>query len=245
MPVEIKGFIDLSLVDWDGKVSCVIFLARCNFRCPYCFNAPIVLTPDEVETIPFDRVKAYLNRNRGTVDGVVISGGEPTINDDLPDLCRRIKQLGFQVKLDTNGSNPDMVGTMVDEGLLDYVAVDIKAPLSKEKYEKACGVKVGDDLLRRIKRSIDLLTKSRVPHEFRTTVVPNMHTKEDVRAICETIKGCAKYVIQNFMPVETTVNRSLAESRSFTQEELLELLKVARERVPNARLRGYISYIEE
>lgn len=239
--MKIKGFIDFSLVDWDGKVSCVIFLPGCNLRCPYCYNAPLVLHPDTLRTIPFEEIESYLRKNRGWIDGVVISGGEPSIHNDLPELCSKIKSLGFLVKLDTNGSNPAMIKELIDRGLVDYVAMDVKAPLAEEAYSKATGVDAGN-LLEKIRQTIKILQESNLPHEFRTTVIPTLHSKKDVEEIAQAVKECKKYVLQNFMPVETTINPKFKEMKTFTEHEMYTFLEAARRTAPNTILRGYVSH---
>ena len=140
--MEIKGFIDLSLSDWDGKLCSVIFLPGCNLRCPFCYNSTLVLHPETVETVPFLHVEDYLRKQRSWIDGVCITGGEPTIHKDLPELCSKLKETGFLVKVDTNGTYPKMVKKLIDNGLVDYIAMDIKAPLTVEKYSKATGANV-------------------------------------------------------------------------------------------------------
>jgi len=120
--MEIKAFIDLSFVDWDGKISSVFFLPRCNFRCPFCHNSTLVLHPERGETIPFERVEDYLKKQRNWIDGVCITGGEPTLHSDLPHLCSKLKEIGFLVKVDTNGTNPMMIRELINKGLVDYIA---------------------------------------------------------------------------------------------------------------------------
>jgi pyruvate formate lyase activating enzyme len=138
--MHIKGFIDLSMVDWDDKVSAVIFLPRCNFRCPFCYNVALVVTPDELPTIPFEKIESYLERHKEGIEGVVITGGEPTVHKDLPYLCKRLKNMGFMVKLDTNGTGPSMIKELIGDSLVDYIAMDVKAPLTREEYSRATGV---------------------------------------------------------------------------------------------------------
>jgi len=235
--MEIKGFIGLSLVDWDGMVSSVIFLPGCNMRCPYCYNIDLVLHPERLETIPWRRVEEYLTQKRDFIDGVVLLGGEPTIHPDLPELCQKIKGLGLLVKLDTNGSNPDMIRRLMDGGLVDFVAMDIKAPLNEEKYSRATGVRARG-LLGRIRESINLLMNGRVDYEFRTTLVPTLHTPEDVREICQTIQGCRKYVLQRFRVEGGTIDPNFSRLKSFSDREMNAFLKEARRIIPNTILRG-------
>jgi pyruvate formate lyase activating enzyme len=234
--MEIKGFVDISLVDWDGKVSSVIFLPHCNLRCPYCCNSALVLHSETLSTIPFEEIESYLKKNHEWIDGVVITGGEPTIHVDLPDLCSKIKKLGFLVKLDTNGTNPTMVKGLIDKGLIDYVAMDIKGPLTEEKYSKACGINA-KNLLEGIRETIDVLLGLGVEHEFRTTVVPSLHGKEDIEEICQQIRGCRKYALQNFKSEVKTINPSYNGIKPFTDEEMKIFLEAVRRTVSNTILR--------
>ncbi len=233
---EIKGFVDLSLVDWDGKVSAVIFLPHCNFRCPFCYNTTLVLKPEEMATIPHDEIKQYLTKSKGWLDGVAITGGEPTIHSELPSLCRRIKELGLGVKLDTNGTNSAMLQRLIAQELVDYVALDVKAPLTEEGYSKAVGVNV-EKLLREVETSIEVLLNSSMEYEFRTTLVPTIHSKDNLEQICSRIKGCKKYFLQNFKDEVETLNPKFKNIKPFTPREVEEFLKSAKRMVPNTFLR--------
>lgn len=233
--MEIKGLVDISLVDWDGKVSSVFFLPKCNFRCPFCQNPALVLHPEMEKTIPFEKAEEYLRKQKGWIDGVCITGGEPTLHDDLPNLCSKLKKMGFQVKLDTNGTNPMMLKGLIKKGLVDYIAVDIKAPLTVEKYSEATGVNA-ETLLEKVKVTISLLVNSQIDYEFRTTVVPTIHKKEDIEEICHGIKGCRKYVIQNFKG-ENTIDPFFSEMDPFADEEMKMFISVAHNLVSNAKLR--------
>jgi len=235
--VEIKGFVEVSLVDWDGKVSSVIFLSGCNMRCPFCYNATLVLRPQEMPTIPFRRVEDRLKKSRGWIDGVVITGGEPTIHKELFGLCEKIKALDLLVKVDTNGTNPRVVEELVKNRLVDYVAVDVKAPLNRKRYSEASGVDAGP-LLENIEGTIDFLMAGGIEHEFRTTLVPTLHAREDVVKICQRIKGCRKYALQNFRSDAETINPSFRDLRPFRVKEMQSFLAEAKRFVPNAVLRG-------
>jgi len=236
--VEIKGVIDLSFVDWDGKVSSVFFLPHCNFRCPFCHNATLVLHPEMGETTPFERVETYLKKRRSWIDGVCVTGGEPTLHRDLPDLCSKLKRMGFLVKIDTNGTNPVMVKGLIGKGLVDYIAMDIKAPLTVEKYSKAIGVNA-EKFLGRVKETVETLLRSGVDYEFRTTVVPTIHKKEDIEEICSSIKGCKKYVLQKFDVSlgKETLDPDFRKLKPLTDEEMQTLLTVAKKFLPNTKLR--------
>ncbi len=233
---KIKGFVDLSLVDWDGRISAVVFLPHCNFRCPFCYNTTLVLKPEEMATIPQDEIEQYLTKSKGWLDGVAITGGEPTIHSELPSLCRRIKESGLGVKLDTNGTNPAMLQKLIEEGIADYVALDVKAPLTMEGYSRAVGVNV-EKLLREVETSIEVLLSSSVDYEFRTTLVPTIHSKDNLEQICSRIKGCRKYVLQNFKDYVETLNPKFKNIKPFTTREMEEFLKLAKSIVSNTFLR--------
>ncbi len=235
--MEIKGFVDVSFVDWDGKLSSVIFLPTCNFRCPFCHNVNLVLHPEKLDRIPFEDVEDQLKKQRGWIDGVCITGGEPTLHGGLPELCSQLKKMGFLVKLDTNGTNPTMLKELMDRGLVDYVAMDIKAPLNVEKYSKATGIKA-EKLLEKVKESIRLLLGSNMDYEFRTTVVPTLHDEEDIKQICRSLKGCKKYVLQRFDVSlgKTTIDPDFM-SKSLTEEEMQKFLTITQKFFPNAKLR--------
>ena len=236
--MEIKGVIDLSFADWDGKISSVLFLPNCNFRCPYCHNVALVLHPETEETTPFERVEDYLKKQRTWIDGICITGGEPTLHGDLPDLCSKLKEIGFLVKLDTNGSNPMMVKALIEKGLVDYVAVDIKAPLIAEKYSKVIGVNA-EKLLKKVKETVRILLGSKIDYEFRTTVVPTLHEEKDIEEICCSIKGCKKYVLQKFdiSVGKETLDSDFAKLKSFTDKEMGIFLATAQRFLPNVKLR--------
>jgi pyruvate formate lyase activating enzyme len=234
--MEIKGFVDISLVDWDEKVSSTIFLANCNMRCPFCYNAALVLHPEKLRTIPFEEIAEYLERNREWLDGVVITGGEPTIHSDLPNLCEKIKKLGFAVKIDTNGTNPTLIRELINKKLVDYIALDIKAPLEQDKYYSTIGINT-PNLLNKISETISILQTSQIDYEFRTTLVPTIHKEKDIEEICQRIRNCKKYVLQNYKTDVETVNPSFSSLKPFSQEELKTFLKIARKIIPNTILR--------
>ena len=235
--MEIKGFVSVSLSDWDGKVSSVIFLPRCNLRCPFCYNKSLVLHPEEMLTIPFVQVEHYLEANQKWIDGIVITGGEPTLHEDLPLLCEKIKKAGFDVKVDTNGTNPKVIGELMEKRLVDSVAMDVKAPLNKEKYSAACGLNA-TPFLERINETIKILLTAAVECEFRTTVVPTLHRLEDVEGICQGIKGCKKYTLQNFKSEVETIDPAYQNLKPFSKKQMGNFLRTAKRAVPNAIFRG-------
>ena len=178
-------------------------------------------------TIPFEQIEDRLKKSTGWVDGVVISGGEPTIQSDLPNLCQKIKKLGFLAKVDTNGTNPAMMKELINRKLVDYIAVDIKAPLTKEKHSRVCGVNT-ENLLEKIEKTIDLLLKDGVEYEFRTTAVSGLHDKRDIEEICQRIRGCRKYVIQNYKGDVGTIDPKFKNSKPFSEKEMKAFLTTAK-----------------
>jgi len=236
--MEIKGFIDISFSDWDGKLSSVIFLPKCNFRCPFCYNKRLVLQPETMPTLPYERIRKFLEANKKWIDGVVITGGEPTNHSDLPNLCTELGKIGFHVKLDTNGTNPEMMSSLIEDHLVDYVALDLKAPITNEEYSKASGIKVAGGFLKRIIEAIQILLDGKVDYEFRTTVVPTLHHEEDIERICHAIKGCRKYALQDFKSNVETINPEFQDLKPFSKNQMETFLQAARKNVPNTILRS-------
>ena len=222
MTMEIGGLEKSTLIDYPGRIAATVFLLGCNFRCPFCYSSELVL-PEKMAEQPKIAEKAFfdfLKERQGLLEGVVICGGEPTIHKDLPDFIKRIKGLGFLVKLDTNGSNPEMLRELMQDGLVDYVAMDIKAPLGA-KYDLATGVKVDLD---KIKESIEIIKGSGVDYEFRSTIVPSIHTKEDVIQMAKDISPAKKYYLQNFRG-EKTIDPRFEEIKPYAKDFLLEIQK--------------------
>jgi len=230
----IKGFLETSFLDWDGKVSCVIFLPGCNFRCPFCQNWQIVEEPEKFDDIDWGIVEGYLRKQKDWIDGVVITGGEPTIYPHLVDLLERIKELGQMVKLDTNGYNPQLLKELYEEGLVDYIAMDVKAPLD-ERYEIASGIKGLD--LERIRRSIEFLLSIGGDYEFRTTLVPSIIGDEEIEDIGRTIEGAGKWFLQDYQP-EQAKEEAYRHLKPYGREEVERFLSIARKYVKIARYRG-------
>lgn len=235
--MEVKGFVGVSLSDWDGKVSSVLFLPNCNLRCPFCYNKDLVLKPEKMPTIPEKHIEDYLKSNRNWVDGVVITGGEPTLHQDLASLCGKMKEIGFKVKLDTNGTNSTVTRDLVERKLVDYVALDVKAPLTADKYSQACGISASS-VVERVRETVRLLLDGAVEYEFRTTLVPTVHEIEDVEAMCRAIKGCTKYVLQNFKPDVETIEPSYQNLAAFTTAQMDRFLQAAKKTIPNSVVRG-------
>lgn len=195
MDVEIKGIIPTTMLDWEGKLATTLFVGGCNFRCPWCQNPDLVLRPEKLANVRWQEIEDHLMGKRDWLDGVVVTGGEPTIQPWLPDLLVTLKALSYPVKLDTNGSQPAVLRELLAKGLVDYVAMDIKT--SFPKYDQACGISVN---IEAIKESIGLILDSNVDHEFRTTVVPEYVEEADVLEIAGYIPGAKRYTLQQFSP---------------------------------------------
>lgn len=196
--MNIGGFQRFSMIDYPDKVCAIVFTTGCNFRCPYCHN-PELVEPDEFgPPFPEEKILSFLTERKNQLEGVVITGGEPTIHGDLLDLMRKIRGLGMAVKLDTNGSNPDFLGKIIAGDEVNYIAMDIKAPLHKYEEIVQAPVKIKD-----VARSISLILKSDIPYEFRTTVAGSLLTPDDILDIGETIRGARRYILQKFLPTKT------------------------------------------
>jgi len=220
--MEIGGLQKLTLIDYPGRLAATVFIIGCDFRCPFCYSPELVL-PEKIKNQPRILEKDFfdfLKERKGLLEGVVICGGEPTIHQKLPDFCKKIKKLEYLIKLDTNGSNPEMLKKLINKKLIDYVAMDIKAP--KAKYSEAAGVKVN---IKKIEESIDILKEGKIDYEFRSTVVPTILEKEDILKIAQWIGPAKKYYLQNFRP-EKTINPKFEKIKPYPQEYLLEIQKV-------------------
>jgi len=218
-PIPVKGFVETSFVDWPGIVCAVIFLPGCNFRCPFCHNASLIETPNQLETIPFNRIMTRLREFSGWIDGVCITGGEPTIHVRLPDLVKQIKEQDFAVKLDTNGSNPVMVEQLIEHDLLDCIAMDIKAPLEKGHYSRLAGRPID---LTAITRSIALISEAPVESIFRMTVVPQLLSEQDILQAAAELGPSNRLVLQQFNP-DHSLDHSLRTLTPWPQEKLASL----------------------
>ena len=214
------GLQKLSLLDYPGKTACTIFTGGCNFRCPYCHNASLVVGLDEVEPISNDDFFTFLNKRRNILDGICITGGEPLLQPDIETFIREIKNLGYSVKLDTNGTFPDKLIRLVDENLIDYVAMDIKN--SPQKYDVTVGL-TGIDFSK-IKCSVEFLLSNLINYEFRTTVVKELHNKEDFLSIGEWIKGAKQYYLQSFIDSGDILGGSFSAYSKTELEEIKELM---------------------
>lgn len=233
MTMDIRGFIETSLLDWDGKISSVLFLAGCNLRCAFCHNYPLVFKPESLKKFDLENIKKYLVEHKNWIDGVVVSGGEPTLYKELETLLKEIKEMGFLVKLDTNGTNPKMLRSLAEKGLLNFIAMDVKGPLN-DKYDKiaGCRVSLGD-----IRESVEFIKNSGIDYEFRTTVVPTLLDEGDIKEMARSLAGAKKFVIQQFER-ENAMDERLRDLKPYQKEELVKMAEAARVFVPNTILRG-------
>jgi len=228
-----KGYLPSSLIEWEGRVSCAIFLPGCNFRCPFCHAGRLILTPDELGAIPLDSILSDLHSRRGWIDGVVVSGGEPTLHGGLPELIHALREHVRDVKLDTNGSRPHVVRDLIERRLIDFVAMDVKAPLG-EAYQVATGVEADCSV---IAETIDLLRTSGIGHEFRTTVVPGLHTTEDIAAIARLLGRTERLILQQFAPLNC-LDPSFLERRPYDRRQLRKMAAAASDFVGECKVRG-------
>ena len=227
--MNIQGFQRLTLLDYPGKVACTVFTGGCNLRCPFCHNAPLVLSPAAQRSMEGE-VLSYLQKRRGLLDGVCVTGGEPLLQPELPRFLSAVRAMGYLVKLDTNGTLPAPLKALLVAGLVDYVAMDIKA--APEHYALAAGTDV--DLVR-VRESVDLIRSSGVEHEFRTTVVRGIHTQADFEAIGQWLEGAERYFLQPFRDSGDILSPGCV---GFSHDELALFLRTVQAYIPAAALRG-------
>ncbi len=228
--MDFVGIDKFSLLDFEDKISCVLFCKPCNYRCPFCHNGTTVLEAETV--IPFEDILEYLESRKGLIDAVVVSGGEPTLMPDLKEKIIKLKELGFLIKLDTNGTNPEVVKDLYENHLIDYVAMDIKN--SFVKYAMTVGVK--NAFLDKISQTIKFLMTSGIDYEFRTTLIDEFHNEQDMRDIAETIKGAKRLYLQEYVDRESCIAHGFHEVSKEKAERFVEILKGNIEQVA---LRGY------
>lgn len=229
--MKIFGLQKLTLLDYPEKVACTVFTGGCNLRCPFCHNASLVIGNQESTAIPEDEFFAFLTKRRGVLDGVCVTGGEPLLQPDLEAFLRRVKALGYLIKLDTNGCFPKRLKTLVAQGLVDYVAMDLKS--SPEHYAAATGSPDFD--LSRLQKSIDFLLADSVDYEFRTTVVKGLHDTAVLREAAQLIRGAKRYFLQKFVDSGDLISEGMS---AFSNDEMKIFLSVVSPYVKTAALRG-------
>lgn len=226
----IHGIQKLTLVDYPGHPAAILFTGDCNFRCPFCQNAPLVLSSSSEPVIAEDEIFSFLKKRKGMLEGVVVTGGEPTLQKDLIPFLGRLKTLGYLVKLDTNGYRPEVLKSAVESGYVDYVAMDIKTSL--DEYPVVAGIKDLD--VSRIERSVELLKSGAVDYEFRTTVVEPLHHKENFEKIGELLKGCRRYYLQSFVDSGNIIGKNCFPP---SQEQLKNYLKTVSNYIESVSIR--------
>lgn len=231
MSIKVNGLAKLTLLDFPGKTAATIFLAGCNMRCPFCHNSPLVVDMAGAEQIDERELRAFFAKRQGLLDGIAVTGGEPTLRHDLGELLKMIKEYGYETKLDTNGTNPDMLDKLIGEGLVDYVAMDIKN--SPKRYSETVGV--ADFDMTPIFESVNILREGRVEHEFRTTVVGGLHDEKSIRGIGEWLRGDTKYFLQNFVDSGALL---VPGTQGVDRDTMRAYLEVIKEYIPTAQLRG-------
>ena len=228
--MKIYGIEKFSMVDWDGKIVCTLFASGCNFRCPFCHNSTLALA--EGNEIDHNEIFNFLEKRKGLLDGVCISGGEPTLQHDLEDFVKKIKDMGFKVKLDTNGTNPKAVASLIEKSLVDYIAMDVKN--CPEKYPATIGTKIiGID---NILATVNTIKQSNIPHEFRTTIIEDFHTKEDMQIIADMVDGCDGYYLQKYVDRDSCIAHGFNHVDKDTAKNWLTLFD---NKAKHTSLRGY------
>lgn len=229
--MKICGWNKTTLLDYPGHIAATLFTGGCNFRCPFCHNAELVLCPGEQEEIREEEIFVFLQKRKGITEGICITGGEPSLQPGLKEFIRRVKTLGYLVKLDTNGYRPDVLWELLGEGLLDYVAMDVKA--SRKNYAQAAGLEGLD--IAAIEMSMGIIRSSGIAYEFRTTVVKGIHTPEDMEDIGRWLSGCRAFYLQAYRDNENVMEPGFC---AFSPEEMHDFLEITRKYIDNVSLRG-------
>lgn len=242
----IKGLQKTTLLDYPGKVACTIFFFGCNFRCPFCHNKELILEKEsqKIKTYTEREILEFLEKRKGKLEAICLTGGEPTLNENLPEFIKRIKALGYLIKLDTNGVNPEMVENLIKDQLIDYVALDYKGPM--EDYKKYINKSnKTNNLIRQVKRTIEILLKNKVSFELRTTVVPTLHNKEDLLEMVKDLKELlttsyllrVTWYLQQFRP-KNCLEPKFDKIKPYDKQWFEEILKEIKNYLPNTKLRG-------
>ena len=229
--MKIYGLNKTTLLDYPGRVAATIFLGGCNFRCPFCQNSSLVLNPDRQPEIPEEEVLSFLKKRKGILEGVCVTGGEPTLSPELPEFLKKIQDLGYPVKLDTNGSRPQVLKDLASRNLIQMTAVDIKA--CPNNYPSLCGLVHPD--LDSIKETVDFLINGSLDYEFRTTVVRELHTEQDFIQIGQWIAGAKAYYLQAYRDSEEVLQPGFS---SYSQKELMYFRDILKRTIPLVELRG-------
>ncbi|MFA7662489.1 MAG: anaerobic ribonucleoside-triphosphate reductase activating protein [Patescibacteria group bacterium] len=237
--MKIAGLQKMTLIDYPGKIAATVFTSGCNFRCPFCHNPELVNKTQGVNLISETQLLDFLESRRKYLDAVCFTGGEPLLHEDIIDLLKKVKAMGFLVKIDTNGTNPELLKKIVNEKLADYVAMDIKAPLDWLSYKKTINVD-NKELLDKVKESVKFLLSvdDKIDCEFRTTVVPKFLKLKDIEIIAQQIKGAKKYSIQQFINSGKMIDKTLVNVKPYSKEDLEEACEIARKYVGKCYLKN-------
>ncbi len=230
--MHICGLEKMSLVDFDGFVASTVFTGGCNFKCGFCHNSALVLSGQTLPTIPEEEILSYLEKRKGIIDGLCVSGGEPTLQKDLPLFLEKVKKIGLKIKLDTNGTSPENIKTFNENGLVDYFAMDIKN--DRDSYAKIIGFDKYDTS--KVEKSVEYFLTGKADYEFRTTLINEYHTKHNIKKIGEWIKGANKYFLQKFRESDTCIDRGLTEVDIKVATSFIDILSPF---IKKVSLRGY------
>ena len=231
--MKISGIIKTTLIDYSGHIATSIFTQGCNFKCPYCHNPDLIFKDSaSKEYMALDYFWDFLENRRNFLDGVVITGGEPTLQPDLIEFMEEIKKRNFKVKLDTNGSQPEKISFLINNGLIDYIAMDIKSSIEKYSFysDESC---IGDKVI----QSVNLIKQSQIDYEFRTTVVPELHDENDIKDIAKIVVGSKNFIIQNFRE-ERTYDKNYENKLPFTENELHDFKEILKNKVNNVKIKN-------
>jgi len=234
--MKFKGFQKTSLIEYPGKIVSVAFVGGCNFRCPFCQNPDLILNFGDLPSIPEEEVIECLVSRRKWLDGLSITGGEPTIYKDLPGFAKKVRNEGFLVEIETNGTNSEMIRNLIKDEVVSYIALDIKAPLIWDKYKRVAGIE-DKGLFERVKKTVRILLSSDVDYEFRTTVVPGLLDEEDIMAIARQIRGAKRYVLQQFRG-ERTLSKEYEDIKPYPKEKLEEIKAKIKDYFETCEIRG-------
>ena len=230
-PLPIRGLQKTSLIDYPGKIAATIFLGGCNLRCNYCYNKELVF-PTKEKSIPEQEVLAFLRKRKNVLDGVCITGGEPTIHQELPMFLKKIKDNNYKIKLDTNGTNPEMVAMLIKHHLIDYLAMDIKA--SEETYQRVTSVQAD---MKKIKQTVQLLKNSHTHYELRMTIIPSITTMKEIKNVAQWTKGCTQFYLQQFKPTDKIMDTSILQYKPHPEREIKKFKKELAKTIPKVEIR--------
>jgi len=234
--IEIRKMIRTSLIDWEGMIVSTLYVGGCNFRCPFCYNTDLVIKPNSLPVISKNKVLSFLIERKSILDGICLSGGEPTLYSDLTSFLKQIKSCGFRIKIDTNGSNSGRIKEIIEQDLVDYIAMDVKNCFKNDAYTNTIGIN-DEQAIKEVKNSIGLLINSDIDYEFRTTVIPVFHDTEIIENIAREIKGAKKYILQNFIKSEQMLDPRLKDVKAYSEEKMKDIVKRVKPYVQECRIR--------